>query len=105
MSTIDRRLETQSALAAVVDGTCDRLRAVMLTTLTTMGGLAPLLFETSRQAAFLKPTVLTLVYGLGFGVVIVLMVTPAMVTIQQDLRLQMKSLRRLARLGARRARA
>ena len=70
-----------------------------------MGGLAPLLFETSRQAAFLKPTVLTLVYGLGFGVVIVLMVTPAMVTIQQGLRLQMKSLRRLARLGARRARA
>ena len=32
VSTIDRRLETQSALAAVVDGTCDRLRAVMLTT-------------------------------------------------------------------------
>ncbi len=102
VSTIDRRLETQATIAAVVEGTCDRLRAVLLTTLTTIGGLAPLLFETSRQAAFLKPTVLTLVYGLGFGVVIVLMITPAAVAIQQDIQIRMKSARRLLRLGARR---
>ena len=102
VTTIDRRLETQSAVAAVIDGTCDRLRAVLLTTLTTIGGLAPLLFETSRQAAFLKPTVLTLVYGLGFGVVIVLMITPAAVAIQHDVGLHLKSARRMIRWRARR---
>jgi hypothetical protein len=44
----------------------------MLTTMTTVLGLAPLLFERSSQAQFLKPTVITLVYGLGFGMVLVL---------------------------------
>ena len=51
----------------VIDAICDRLRPVLLTTLTTVFGLAPLLFETSQDAQFLKPTVVTLVFGLGFA--------------------------------------
>ena len=101
VSQIDRHRKTRGTLAAVVAGTCDRLRAVLLTTVTTIGGLAPLLFETSRQAAFLKPTVLTLVYGLGFGVVIVVMITPATVAIQHDIGLRLKSARRMVRWAAR----
>ena len=57
---------------AIVDGVTDRLRPVLLTTLTTVLGLSPLLYETSSQAQFLKPTVITLVFGLGFGVILVL---------------------------------
>ena len=64
--------------------TADRLRAVILTTLTTVLGLAPLLYETSNQAQFLKPTVITLVYGLGFGLVLVLLVVPALLAIGHD---------------------
>ena len=51
----------------------------MLTTLTTVLGMAPLLYETSQQAQVLKPTVITLVYGLGFGMILVLLVVPALV--------------------------
>jgi hypothetical protein len=71
----------------------------MLTTLTTVGGLTPLLFETSRQALFLKPTVITLAYGLGFAVFLVLLVTPATLAIQHDVALRLKSMRLLAQIS------
>jgi multidrug efflux pump subunit AcrB len=95
VTTIDEKAGTMDAISAIVDGTVDRLRAVLLTTLTTVGGLAPLLLETSRQAQFLKPTAITLAYGLGFGVVLVVLLTPAMMAVQHDLGMQLKSLRRL----------
>ncbi|MEO1291288.1 MAG: efflux RND transporter permease subunit, partial [Pseudomonadota bacterium] len=82
-------------LAAVEDATVSRLRAVLLTTLTTVGGLLPLLMETSQQAMFLKPTVITLTYGLGFGMVLVLLLTPAMVMVQHDVKMAIRSARRM----------
>ena len=96
-TTIDQRMRTQEKFAAIVDGTCDRLRAVFLTTITTVGGLTPLLFEQSRNALFLKPTVITLVYGLGAGFFIVLLVTPTMIAIQHDIGARLTSLKRLGR--------
>ena len=104
VTAIDRRLPTTDMITAIVDGTAERLRAVFLTTITTVGGLTPILFEQSRQAAFLKPTVITLVYGLGFGIVVVLMITPTMIAIQHDIGLRLRSLRRLLRLAASRGR-
>ncbi len=99
MTTIEEHAERQDIRSAIVDGSADRLRAVMLTTLTTVGGLMPLLFETSRQALFLKPTVITLAYGLGFAVMLVLILTPASLAIRQDVALRFKSLRRMSRLA------
>ena len=96
VTTIDGYAERRALLPALVDGVCHRLRPVILTTLTTVFGLAPLLFETSRQAQFLMPTVITLVYGLGFGVFLVLVVTPALIAIQRDLGVLFRSGRRLA---------
>ena len=95
VTTIDERATREPVFSAIVEGTVDRLRAVLLTTMTTVGGLGPLLLETSRQAQFLKPTVITLAYGLGFGVVIVLLLTPAMVAIQHDIAMNLKSMRRM----------
>jgi Cu/Ag efflux pump CusA len=57
-------------------------------------GLTPLLFEQSTQAQFLKPTVITLVYGLGFGMVLVLVVVPALLAIGRDLSQPITALRR-----------
>ncbi len=94
VTTIDEYAEDRGLIPAIIDGTCDRLRPVLLTTLTTVLGLAPLLFETSQQAQFLKPTVITLVYGLGFGMVIVLLVVPAILAMQQDFGQQLRALRR-----------
>ncbi len=90
---IQERMQTQPLLDALIDGSADRLRAVFLTTVTTVGGLLPLLFEASRQAQFLKPTVITLVYGLGLGMVLVLLMTPAMMAIGQDMRRSWRSAR------------
>ncbi|MEL6314652.1 MAG: efflux RND transporter permease subunit, partial [Pseudomonadota bacterium] len=86
---------------AIIDGASDRLRPVLLTTLTTVFGLTPLLFEGSQAAEFLKPSVITLVYGLGFGMVLVLILVPALVAIQHDLSRRRQALGRA--LGARTA--
>lgn len=85
VSTIDEYSERRGLVPATIDAVADRLRAVFLTTATTVLGLAPLLYEGSRQAEFLKPTVVTLCYGLGFGMVLVLLVVPAMVVVQRDI--------------------
>ena len=84
VTTIDEYSETRGPHAAIVDAAVDRLRAVFLTTATTVLGLSPLMFEGSSQAEFLKPTVVTLVFGLAFGMVMVLMIVPALVAVQQD---------------------
>jgi multidrug efflux pump subunit AcrB len=80
--------------AAVVDAVAERLRPVFLTTATTVLGLAPLLYEPSSQAIFLKPTVITLVYGLGFSMVLVLLVTPALLAVEADIARPLTALRR-----------
>ncbi|MGR3461738.1 MAG: efflux RND transporter permease subunit [Roseovarius sp.] len=85
VTAIDGHARGRGLIPAIIEGTADRLRAVVLTTLTTVMGLAPLLFERSTQAQFLKPTVITLVYGLGFGMVLVLVLVPALLAIGRDL--------------------
>ena len=86
ISTIDEYSKERGIIPSIIDGSVDRLRPVLLTTFTTVLGLAPLLYERSTQAQFLKPTVITLVYGLGFGLLIVLLVIPALVAMQEDIR-------------------
>ena len=70
--------------AAVVQGVKDRLRAVILTSLTTIFGLLPLLFETSLQAQFLIPMAITLAWGVGVATVLVLVLAPSVLGIQED---------------------
>jgi multidrug efflux pump subunit AcrB len=94
VTTVDQYAKDRGLLPSIVDATCDRLRPVLLTTLTTVLGLGPLMFENSTQAAFLKPTVITLVYGLGFGMLIVLLLVPAVLAIGHDVSRQFASLRR-----------
>ncbi len=98
VTTIDEYAEERGLFPAIIDGACDRLRAVMLTTATTVLGLAPLLYEGSQQAQFLKPTVITLVYGLGFGMVLVLLVVPALMAMQMDVSRQIGAMKHALRL-------
>jgi uncharacterized membrane protein YidH (DUF202 family) len=79
---------------AIIDAVSDRLRPVFLTTATTVLGLAPVLYANSNAALFLKPTVITLCYGLGFGLVIVLVLVPALLAAQQDFARHFRALRR-----------
>ena len=53
-----------------------RFRAIFLTSITTIAGLAPLIFEKSRQAQFLKPMAISIAYGIGFATVLTLLLLP-----------------------------
>lgn len=70
---------------ALVEAACQRLRAVILTSMTTVAGLTPLLFETSRQAQFLIPMAVSIAFGLAYATVLILMVVPAMLSIYEGI--------------------
>ena len=70
---------------AVHEAGIQRFRPIILTTLTTFGGLSPMIFETSRQARFLIPMALSLGYGILFATVITLILVPSLYLIMDDL--------------------
>ena len=80
------RDEGMSALDAAIKASSARLRAVLLTSLTTIVGILPLLFETALEAQFLKPMVISISFGLAFGTFIVLLLLPAFLTGIESLR-------------------
>ena len=93
--TVDQHIDDHTPLReAIVAGCRDRLRPVLLTSLTTIGGLAPLLFETSLQAQFLIPMANTIVFGLAVATLIVLVLIPALLVIDEDIRAIFRRLRR-----------
>ncbi len=63
-----------------------RFRPIMLTTLTTFGGLAPMIFEQSRQARFMIPMAISLGYGILFATAITLALVPSLYMIIEDAR-------------------
>jgi multidrug efflux pump subunit AcrB len=74
-----------------------RFRAVILTSLTTIGGLSPLMFETSTLAFYVAPIAVTLCFGLAFATGLVLLVIPALIVLLEGAREQVGRVR--ARLG------
>ena len=85
VTTVDERRKSQPVHEAIIDGACDRLRAIILTSATTIGGLTPLIFEKSLQAQFLIPMALTIVFGLAVATVLVLIVVPALIAVLEDM--------------------
>ncbi|GGY34701.1 multidrug resistance protein [Bacterioplanes sanyensis] len=74
-----RRREAQlSAMQAVMEAGVRRFRPILLTTLTTFGGLSPMVFETSRQAQFITPMAVSLGFGILFTTFVCLLVLPAL---------------------------
>lgn len=80
----DIRNEVGNAKEAISMACRGRLRAVLLTSVTTFAGLLPLLGETSHQAQFLIPAAVSLGYGIMFATVITLILVPSLVLIQID---------------------
>jgi len=63
-----------------------RLRAILLTTITTVAGMLPLLFESSLQAQILKPLVISIAFGLMMSTVLILIILPCMYTMLDDVK-------------------
>ncbi len=80
------RDENLSAYDAIHQASVRRFRPIMLTTLTTFGGLAPMIFETSRQARFMIPMAISLGFGILFATFITLIIIPALYVLLDDLK-------------------
>ena len=65
---------------AIFEAGRSRFRAIFLTSITTIAGLAPLLLEKSRQAQFLKPMAISISYGIGIATVLTLLMLPLLLS-------------------------
>lgn len=75
---------------ALVQAGKSRFRAIFLTTLTTVAGLAPLLLETSRQAQFLKPMAISISYGIAIATVLTLVMLPLLLSVSNSVKVFIK---------------
>jgi len=71
---------------AVREAGIHRFRPILLTSLTTFGGLAPMIFETSRQAKFLIPMAVSLGFGIMFATLISLLLVPCLYLMVEDIK-------------------
>ena len=79
------RAEGMPAYDAVVQSGKERFRPIVLTSLTTAGGLMPIMLESSVQAQFVIPMAISLSFGILFATVITLFLIPSLYLLQQDL--------------------
>lgn len=78
---------------AILNGGARRFRAIFLTSLSTVGGLAPLIMETDIQAKFLIPMALSIAAGIAFATVLTLVLVPSLLALLSDFRLLVHRLR------------
>ncbi|HEX7038030.1 MAG TPA: efflux RND transporter permease subunit [Pseudomonadales bacterium] len=87
ISLLKRSIQAGEALRPALEAAVRaRFRAVLLTTLTTIAGLTPLMFETSTLAFYMAPIAVTLCFGLGLATALVLLVIPALLVLFEDAR-------------------
>jgi multidrug efflux pump subunit AcrB len=78
---------------ALIQAGVSRFRAILLTTLTTVAGLAPLLLEKSRQAQFLKPMAISISYGMVVATVLTLVMLPLFLSVSNSIKVFIKWMR------------
>ncbi|MBN2315628.1 MAG: efflux RND transporter permease subunit [Sedimentisphaerales bacterium] len=79
-----QRHEGASSMEAIHQAGGRRFRPILMTTLTTFGGLAPMIFETSRQARFMIPMAISLGFGILFATAISLVIVPCLYLMAED---------------------
>ncbi|CAM3469642.1 efflux RND transporter permease subunit [Zobellia roscoffensis] len=78
---------------AIYEAGRSRFRAIFLTSITTIAGLAPLLLERSRQAQFLKPMAISIAYGIAFATVLTLLLLPLFLSFSNRIKVTTKWLK------------
>ena len=81
-----KRREGLPLFEAVIAAARGRMRPILLTSITTCCGLAPIMLETSFQAQFLIPMAVSIVFGLGFATGLILVLLPVFYMIMEDIR-------------------
>jgi len=82
----NRHRGEQAAFDAIHEAGVRRFRPIILTTLTTFGGLAPIILETSRQAYQLIPMAISLGFGIVFATSIILVIVPCLYMVLEDVK-------------------
>jgi multidrug efflux pump subunit AcrB len=80
----DLNRQGRSLQEALIMAGGSRFRAIILTTITTVCGVMPLLFETSEQAQYLIPAAISLAWGELFATPITLLIIPVLMNIAND---------------------
>lgn len=75
---------------ALYEAAKSRFRAIFLTSLTTVAGLAPLMLEKSRQAQFLIPMAISIAYGIAIATVLTLIILPIFLSMSNSLKVNVK---------------
>jgi predicted RND superfamily exporter protein len=70
-----------------------RFRAIFLTSLTTIAGLAPLLLEKSRQAQFLIPMAISIAYGIAIATLLTLVMLPLLLSVSNSIKVNIRWLK------------
>ena len=83
----NRRRGEESPIKAISQAGIRRFRPILLTTLTTFGGLMPLIFEKSLQAQYIIPMAISLGFGILFATAIILVLVPCLYVMLEDIRL------------------
>ena len=78
----ERLRQGMSGRDAIIAGAKARFRPILLTSVTTFLGVAPLVFETSLQAQFLIPMAASLGFGILFATAVLMMIVPALAMVQ-----------------------
>ncbi len=82
-----RRLAGDSIYESIHEAGLRRFRPIILTTMTTFGGLAPIILETSSQAFYLIPMAISLGFGIIFATMIILVIVPCLYLMLEDIKL------------------
>ncbi len=89
----NKKRSGMSAFEAIHEAGLRRFRPIILTTITTFGGLTPIILETSQQANYLIPMAISLGFGIVFATSIILIIVPCLYMILEDAVAGMKKLK------------
>ena len=83
---LEKKELREQNLRLIAEGTSDRLRAIILTTLTTVAGLLPLAYGIGGESLYMSPMALALGYGLIFATPLTLVLVPCLYAIASDMK-------------------
>ena len=97
----DRRREGRGVKAALLDGGLKRLRPILLTSVTTISGLMPVIYGWGGYEPFIAPAAIALAYGLGFSTILTLLIVPCFYHVAHDVKQLLRKVLFLIRFRSR----
>jgi multidrug efflux pump subunit AcrB len=90
VDAIHRRLqgdwEAESSQEIIIEAVTSRLRPIIVTTLTTLGGVLPMAYGLGGYDVFVAPMSMTIGWGMVFSTLVTLLLVPVLYAIARDLR-------------------